>query len=121
MARLRGTVLLDVDAGELSRLRSQLATTRPPSLARGEYLLHDDGRASYSLPVVAWELARVAQAMAIATALAVTLSLGGNRPFYVALPIGFVVGVSWAAFTIALDRRRRHAAARVFLRQLARR
>jgi hypothetical protein len=118
---LRGAVLLDVGAKELPRVRARLdEAQRPREMARARIVVHDDGRATYEVPTFTWELARVAQAVGVATCVSVGTSLGLAWMIQRALPAGFLVGAGWAAFTIFLDRKRLHAIARPFLRSLAR-
>ena len=52
------------------------------------------------------ELIRVAEAVALATAVSVACSLALDWMFFVALPVGAAVGTLFAAVTIARDRRK---------------
>jgi hypothetical protein len=118
---LRGAVILDVSSDQLEAVRSRLARARlPTELAGGHFEVHADGRVSYALPTFWWELGRVAQAVGLATCVGVATSLALGWMFTLALPAGFLVGAGWAVATLVVDRQRRQAATRRFLRALGR-
>jgi hypothetical protein len=110
-------MVLSVNAAELPSLRARLETlARPRSLARARFAVHDDGRASWEAPTTAMEIARVIQSACVAACVSVAGSLLWSWMFFVALPVGFSVGLSWAIGTMTLDRRRLRAEARRWLR-----
>jgi hypothetical protein len=104
---MHGNVILDVKASELPAVRARVPAG---------YTIHDDGRASYELPTTLREIARVAQAVGVAACVSAGGSFAFEWPVQVALPVGFVVGLGFAAWSITLDRARLHRAARALLR-----
>jgi hypothetical protein len=119
-ASVRGAVVLDLSARELDGARRRLtqAQARSSIARRGRFELHDDGRATYELPVVRVEIARVLQGVGVAAAVSVGTSLGLDWMIHQALPAGFLVGAVVTALGISRDRMRLHSEARALLRSL---
>ena len=104
---VRGNLILDVRASELPAVRARVPAG---------YVIHDDGRASYELPTTLREIARVAQAVGAAACVSAGGSFAFDWPVYVALPVGFLVGLGFAVVSITVDRARLHRTARALLR-----
>jgi len=121
MATLHGTVLTDLASREVPRARALLdeARAKSPLVRRaGPIGLHDDGRVTYALATGWLEVARVLQAVGIATSVSVTTSLAWGWMFHQALAAGGLLGVAWATAFMVLDRRRVRREARSFVRAL---
>jgi hypothetical protein len=122
MATVRGTVVMDLGSGDLPRARALLDEARARSpLARrpGTLVLRDDGRLSFALATGVLEVARVLQAIGIATSVSVTTSLAWGWMFHQALGAGGAIGVAWATAFMILDRRRLRREVRMLGRSLA--
>ena len=117
-AVVRGAVVLELAAGDVPAARRVLEDLRragPRGLAAGEVALHTDGRATYALDARWLEVARVLQAVGLATCVSVTTSLAFGWDCYSALGTGASLGVSWSVALIVRDRRRLHREVRSLL------
>jgi hypothetical protein len=122
MATVRGTVVMDLGSGDLPRARALVEEVRARSpLARrtGTLVLHDDGRLSFTFATGGLEVARVLQAVGIATSVSVTTSLAWGWMFHQALGAGGAIGLVWATAFMILDRRRIRRQVRALGRSLA--
>jgi len=106
---MRGALVVDVGAKDLEAARAVLAR----AVASGAFgrrrvaiELTSDGRAVWSVALVRDELRRAAEAVLVATGAGVSSALGGDAPFWVALPVGAAVGGVYAALRVARDRAR---------------
>ena len=119
-AELRGSIELHLSTAELEAARRTLAERQRASSRwqRARFVLDDDGRASFVLPMARREIARVAEAVLVAAAVSVGGSLFWDWMFFVSLPIGAAAGVAFAAATVRRDHRRAAGEARALLRGL---
>jgi hypothetical protein len=129
---VRGTLVVEVAAGELDAARRAIARAivlgalggSRSAAVEGEAVVFDggrivlaaDGRASYQLAVS--EGLRIAQAVGAATFVSVTTALAFAWLPTWALPAGAVAGAAWCAIGIALDRRRQRRAIVAMLKGL---
>src|SRR2546423_1439022 len=106
---MRGALIVDVGAKDLEAARAVLARAvasgafgrRPIAIA-----LTSDGRAVWNVSLARDETRRAAEAVLVSTGVGVAGALGANAPLWIALPVGAVAGIAYAALRLARDRMR---------------